>query len=54
MLQDTCKSTGKTVVLITHNSAFTEIADRVVHVREGKALSVEVNEHPVSADTLEW
>ena len=54
LLQDTCKSTGKTVVLITHNSAFTEIADRVVHVREGKALSVEVNEHPVSADTLEW
>ena len=54
LLQDTCKSTGKTVVLITHNSAFTEISDRVVHVREGKALSVEVNEHPVSADTLEW
>ena len=54
LLQDTCKSTGKTVVLITHNSAFTEIADRVVHVREGKALSVEVNEHPVSAETLEW
>lgn len=54
LLQDTCKSTGKTVVLITHNSAFTEIADRVVHVRGGKALSVEVNEHPVSAETLEW
>lgn len=54
LLQDTCESTGKTVVLITHNSAFTEIADRVVHVREGKALSVEVNQHPVSAETLEW
>ena len=54
LLQDTCKSTGKTVVLITYNSAFTEIADRVVHVREGKALSVEVNEHPLSAETLEW
>lgn len=54
LLQDTCESTGKTVVLITHNSAFTEIADRVVHVREGKALSAEVNQHPVSAETLEW
>lgn len=54
LLQDTCKSTGKTVVLITHNSAFTEIADRVVHVRGGKALSVDVNHHPVSAETLEW
>lgn len=54
LLQDTCRTTGKTVVLITHNSAFTEIADRVIRVREGKALSVEVNQNPVSAETLEW
>ena len=34
LLQDTCFDTGKTVVLITHNSAFTAIADRVIHIRE--------------------
>ena len=54
LLQDTCYNTGKTVVLITHNSAFTDIADRVIHVREGRVASQEVNEHPASAETLEW
>ena len=54
LLQTTCAETGKTVVLITHNSAFTEIADRVIRVREGRAAEIQVNEHPVSAETLEW
>ena len=54
LLQTTCEETGKTVVLITHNSAFTEIANRVIRVREGRADEVYVNEHPVSAETLEW
>ncbi len=36
LLQDTCRETGRTVVLITHNSAFCAIADRVIHVKEGK------------------
>ena len=54
LLQDTCRNTGKTVVLITPNLAVTSIADRVIHVREGRAASVEVNANPVSADTLEW
>ena len=54
LLQDTCRSTGKTVVLITHNLAFTAIADRVIHIREGAVAKVEINEHPQSALTLEW
>ena len=54
LLQDTCRETGRTVAVVTHNSAFCEIADRVIRVRSGKAESVEVNEHPASAETLEW
>ena len=54
LLQDTCYDTGKTVVLITHNSAFTAIADRVIHIREGRVAGVEINEAPLSADVLEW
>ena len=54
LLQDTCFDTGKTVVLITHNSAFTAIADRVIHIREGRVASVEVIEAPVSAEAIEW
>ncbi len=54
LLQDTCYDTGKTVVLITHNTAFTAIADCVVHIREGRVAAVECNEAPLSAETLEW
>ena len=54
LLQDTCRDTGRTVVAVTHNSAFTAIADRVIHVREGSVAAVELNETPLSADVLEW
>ena len=54
LLQDTCRKSGKTVVLITHNSAFTAIADRVIRVHGGRVASVQTNEHPASAETLEW
>ena len=54
LLQDTCETTGKTVVIITHNAAFTAIADRVIHVREGAVSAVEVNAALASAETLEW
>ena len=54
LLQDTCRDTGRTVVVVTHTSAFTAIADRVIHVREGSVAAVELNEAPLSADVLEW
>ena len=54
LLQDTCARTGKTVVLITHNSAFTSIADRVIRIREGKVAAIEQNARPASAETIEW
>ncbi len=54
LLQDTCRTTGRTVVLITHNSAFTAIADRVIHVKEGKVERVELNACPQAAETVEW
>ena len=54
LLQDTCRDTGRTVVVVTHNSAFTAIADRVIHVREGSVAAMELNEAPLSADVLEW
>ena len=54
LLQDTCRETGRTVVLITHNSAFCTIADRVIHVKEGKVERMELNAHPQAAETVEW
>ena len=54
LLQDMCKEQHKTVAIVTHNFAFTQIADRVIHVKEGQAQSVEINQHPVDALTVEW
>lgn len=54
LLQDICNSTGKTVVIITHNSALTQIANRVIRVRSGKAISNEINASPMPVDEIEW
>jgi putative ABC transport system ATP-binding protein len=54
LLQDTCLNTGKTVVVVTHNAAFEDIADRIIRVREGSVAAVEINENPLSAAVLEW
>ncbi|HBA03850.1 MAG TPA: macrolide ABC transporter ATP-binding protein [Clostridium sp.] len=53
-LQDTCKNTGTTVIVITHNSALEPIADRVIKIRDAKVTSVEVNKNPVSVEDIEW
>ncbi len=54
LLQDTCRSTGRTVAIVTHNTAFTQIADRVIEVREGQARRVVTNPHPTDASLVEW
>ena len=54
LLQDSCRKAGHTVAIVTHNSAFTQIADRVIRVREGRAQSVETNASPLDAMTVEW
>ncbi len=54
LLQETCRKTGKTVVVVTHNSALTAMADRVIRVKSGKILSNEVNPEPVPVEQIEW
>ena len=54
LLQDACGTTGRTVIIVTHNLAFTNIADRVIHVREGRAANVQTNSNPADALTVEW
>ena len=49
-----CRQTGRTVVVITHNQAFTAMADRVIHIRNGKVTAMEDESSPVSAETIEW
>lgn len=54
LLQDTGRRTGMTVVIITHNSALTAMADRVIRVKNGTVSSIEQNEHPVDIAEIEW
>lgn len=54
LLYDTCKSTGKTVIVITHNQAICAMADRVIKIKNGKVTENTVNENPTPAERIEW
>ena len=54
LLQNTGRRTGMTVIIITHNSALTAMADRVIRVKNGTVSSVEVNDNPQDVAEIEW
>ena len=54
LLQDQSRQKGMTVVIITHNSALTAMADRVIRVKSGQIRSVEKNEQVVPVEEIEW
>ena len=53
LLQDTCRERGMTVVVITHNSALTPMADRVIKIKNGQVSSMSVNENPTTVEGIE-
>lgn len=54
LLQETCRNTGTTVIVITHNTAITPIADRIIEINNAKVRSIKENPEPMSIDDLEW
>ena len=54
LLQDTCRKSGMTVVVITHNSALTPMADRVIRIKNGKVSDMTENPHPTPVEAIEW
>lgn len=54
LLQDTCRQSGMTVVVITHNQALTAMADRVITVKSGTIQKMEMNENIVPVEEIEW
>ena len=54
LLQRTCRERGMTVIVITHNLALTPMADKVIHIRNGKVDRIEINEDPVPVEQIEW
>lgn len=54
LLQDTCRNSGVTVIVITHNQAITAMADRIITVKNGTVVSEELNSHIVPVEQIEW
>lgn len=54
LLSDTAKKHDKTVIIITHNSAITPIADKIISVKSGKIVDVKINSNPASVESIEW
>lgn len=54
LLQDTCRNTGTTVIVITHNTAITPIADRIIEINNAKVRDIKIQKNPVSIDSIEW
>lgn len=54
LLQKQSKEGNRTVVIVTHNDLFAELADKVINVKNGTVHSVVVNDNPKSVDEVEW
>ena len=54
LLQNMCRERGMTVIVITHNQAIAPMADRLIHIKNVQVSQMEMNEHPVSIDEIEW
>ena len=54
LLQDTCRSSQMTVIIVTHNSALTAMADKVIRVKSGKVVRMETNQNPLPIEAIEW
>ena len=54
VLQETCRKEHKTVIVITHNLALTQMGDKIIRVRSGRIESIEINEHPMDVDRIEY
>lgn len=54
LLQDTCRKKGRTVIVITHNSALAAMADRVIRINSGRVIEETINPNPTPVERIEW
>lgn len=54
LLQDTCREKGMTVIVITHNSALTPMADKIIKIKNGQVDKILINEKPTPVEQIEW
>lgn len=54
LLEKTCREKKMTVIIITHNSAISKMADKVINFKNGKAEEITINKNPTDVDKIEW
>ncbi len=54
LLHDVSKQQKKPVVIVTHNAALKDMADKVIHIRSGRIENIEVNPDPMPIERIEW
>lgn len=54
LLQDTCRRDGITVIVVTHNAALADMADRLIRFKSGRVTQMSVNPSPVPIAQIEW
>ncbi len=54
LLQRLCRENNKTVIIVSHNAALAEAADKVIHIKNGKITHITVNEHPIDVREVNW
>ena len=54
LLQDTCREKKMTVIVITHNSALTPMADKIIQIKNGKVDKILLNQNPTPVELIEW
>jgi len=54
ILQQMCKQEKKTVIVVTHNAALKEMADKVIHIKNGLISNIEINTNPKDIEEIEW
>ena len=54
LLQDTCREKGMTVIVITHNTAITPMADKIIQIKNGQVDRILINAEPKPVEQIEW
>ncbi len=54
LLYEVTRSRKKPVIVVTHNQALKDMADRVIHIRSGRIEKIDVNQNPLPIDEIEW
>jgi putative ABC transport system ATP-binding protein len=54
LLEDTCRKENMTVIIVTHNSAISKMADKIIKFKNGNVEDIIINENPLSIKDIEW